>query len=249
MSQTKVKESVLSNKEQASIDSGSPQAESPDDPATVAFESLRKEVALVRRAVAGLAAERATSPDYSETLGNILQAGMVTARRLQTLTELPTLHLTPEEMARQITTAGEAVRRADHVALAEANTAMRETAQELQHQLQSARAAKRQRIWLLTTGVVGLVAGMVLWAVIAGFKAPTAPASHQSPEQKAAEILGMDQKAAGKHLIQTAAPGLWQDVLLGQRIVVANREVLRKCSKQNRKPSAKCVITLLRQEP
>ena len=45
-----------------------PQAEA--DPATLAFEALREEVALVRRAVAGLAAERAAIeiPDYSEEL-------------------------------------------------------------------------------------------------------------------------------------------------------------------------------------
>ena len=47
------------------------------DPATLAFEALREEVGLVRRAVAGLSAERAANetPDYSETLGKILRAG------------------------------------------------------------------------------------------------------------------------------------------------------------------------------
>ena len=51
-----------------------PQAEA--DPATLAFEALREEVALVRRAVAGLAAERTSIeiPDYSETLGQIMRA-------------------------------------------------------------------------------------------------------------------------------------------------------------------------------
>ena len=43
------------------------------DPAAKAFEALREEVALARRAVAGLAAERASIeiPDYSATLGEI----------------------------------------------------------------------------------------------------------------------------------------------------------------------------------
>jgi hypothetical protein len=55
----------------------------PDDSAAAAFEALREEVALVRRAVCGLAAERATTtiPYYSQTLANILQA--VAANRFE----------------------------------------------------------------------------------------------------------------------------------------------------------------------
>lgn len=45
----------------------------PADPAdaAAAFEALRREVALLNVAVAGLAAERRPAPDYSETLGEI----------------------------------------------------------------------------------------------------------------------------------------------------------------------------------
>ena len=43
------------------------------DPAAVAFEAMRSELALLRRAVEGLAVERGAAdvPDYSETLGVI----------------------------------------------------------------------------------------------------------------------------------------------------------------------------------
>ena len=52
------------------------------DPAPLAFEALRGEVALVRRAVAGLAAERASIdiPDYSETLGQIIRVSSATGQ-------------------------------------------------------------------------------------------------------------------------------------------------------------------------
>ena len=73
-------------------------AETPDpvpahadaDPATLAFEALREEVALVRRAVAGLSAERASIeiPDYSETLGQIMRASAATAQNLKALAEI-----------------------------------------------------------------------------------------------------------------------------------------------------------------
>jgi hypothetical protein len=63
------------------------------DPATLAFEALREEVALVRRAVAGLAAERASIdfPDYSETLGQIMRASSAIRQSVKALAEMPAL--------------------------------------------------------------------------------------------------------------------------------------------------------------
>ena len=71
-------------------------AEQTIDPAALAFEALREEVALARRAVAGLAAERASIeiPDYSESLGKIMQSSAATAKTLRALTEVPILHAT-----------------------------------------------------------------------------------------------------------------------------------------------------------
>jgi hypothetical protein len=65
------------------------------DPATLAFEAPREEVALVRRAIAGLSAERASIeiPDYSETLGQIMRASAVTAPSLKALAEMSGLIL------------------------------------------------------------------------------------------------------------------------------------------------------------
>jgi hypothetical protein len=61
------------------------------DPATLVFEALRTEVALVRRAVAGLSAERASIeiPHYSETLGQIMRASAATAQNLKALAVRP----------------------------------------------------------------------------------------------------------------------------------------------------------------
>lgn len=218
----------------------------PDDTAAAAFEALREEVALVRRAVGGLAAERSaiTIPDYSETLANILQAGTITARQLKVLAELPALSITPDQLARQIAAAGETARRGDQLALTEASTVLRNAAQELKTQLRTIRSAKVQRNWLIATGVGGLIAGMVLWAALAGLWVRNPPEHRGSPEQKAAAILGMDQVAAGEHLIQTAAPQLWQDIVLGDRIVIANRPALDVCRSKVRKQNARCVIVI-----
>lgn len=220
-----------------------------DDPAAAAFEALREEVALARRAVAGLAAERATIPDYSETLGQILQACAAAARKFKELKELPALHLTPESIGRQIADAAESARRANQTALTDASAALQQTTRDLNTHLQSARSAKSQRIWLAATGAVCLITGMALWAVIVGYVDRSPPIDHRSPEARAAAILGMEQTVAGEHLIQSAAPELWRDIVLGNRIVVANRHTLDLCLKGTGKQRKRCVITMPVAEP
>lgn len=222
----------------------------PADPATAAFEMLREEVALVRRAVAGLAAERASIdiPDYSETLAQILQANAMTAKRLKDLNEAPALQMSADSWAREIAKAGEAARHADHVALSQARATFQDTIENLQGLLRSARDAGRQDTWLIATGIAGIVAGTVLWAAIAGLLAPAEPARHGSPERQATAILGMSEEKAGEHLIQSASPQLWQDLVLGDRIVVANRETLNRClhkTRENHNRAERCIIELL----
>nr|WP_241769381.1 hypothetical protein [Sphingomonas melonis] len=94
--------------------------------AAEAFEAMRGELALLRRAVEGLAAERSGQdmPNYTETLG-VLQQGVNTAgeniaRIGQFLKAAPALAMTPEQMAQRIAAAGNAARREDQAALAKA---------------------------------------------------------------------------------------------------------------------------------
>jgi len=223
-----------------------PHDPSSDDPAAAAFEALREEVALVRRAVTGLAAERAATaiPDYSETLGRILQASKAVAGQLKTFTELPALRLTPDAMAREIAAAAEIARRADHVTLMETSAAFRESTGKVQASLRSVRAADRQRLWLLATSIAAIVAGAVLWSIVTGLLASTTPITRQSPEQRAAAILQMDEAAAGEHLIQTSEPELWRDLVFGDHIVIANRNVLKLCQGKTGKQRGHCIIKL-----
>ena len=226
-----------------------PQPAPSDDPAAAAFEELRREVAMVHRAMAGLAAERATIPDYSETLGQILQASAASARWFKELKELPALHLTPESIGRQIDDAAQSARRTNHAVLTEASAVLQQITRELGRHLQSAHTAKSQRMWLAATGVVCLISGMILWAVIAGRQELRPTVDQRSPEAKAAAILGMDQTSAGERLIQTSAPQLWQDIVLGNRIVVANRHTLDVCLRNASTSHKRCVITMPAAKP
>ena len=121
------------------------QSQAPADPAALAFEALREEVALVRRAVTGLAAERAAIeiPDYSETLGQIVRASEATAASLKTLAAMPALRLTAHDWAHEIAAASEQARRADQEALTQARDALQQAARDMTAKLTSAKSADK----------------------------------------------------------------------------------------------------------
>src|SRR5450432_2283319 len=88
----------------------------------LAFEELCEEVALLRRAVTGLAAERGANgiPDHSETLGQIIRASAATATGPKALAATPVLPLTAKDWVREIAAANEQARRSDHEAITSA---------------------------------------------------------------------------------------------------------------------------------
>jgi len=134
------------------------------DPAALAFEELRQEVALTRRAVAGLAAERAAIeiPDYSETLGKITQSSAATAKFLRALAERAILHATVQDWANAIEQATTPARQADRDALIRFHSQLHQVADDMAESLRKARTADNQRQWLLWTFGGALLAGMLL---------------------------------------------------------------------------------------
>ena len=138
---------------------GSGQADEGEDQAARAFESLRAEVSLMRRAVERLAAERAEvaeAPDYSETLGVMSRNLSATVQRIDTLVKSPALSMTPETIGRQIDTAGHTVRMEDHRVFLAARQGLEDVAARLGRHLQSNAAAGEQRRRLWQVGLAGL---------------------------------------------------------------------------------------------
>jgi len=165
----------------------------------MAFEALRKEVALVSSAVAGLAAERAAnaSPDYSETLAKIVRACAATTANLKMLADKPALQRTAQDWAREIAAAGKEARRSDQEALTQARDAFQQAARDMTAKLSSAKSADKQRQWLLWTGAAGVCTGMLLLAIGIGPVVRAMPQSWHWPESIAASILRLDREAAG----------------------------------------------------
>lgn len=156
-----------------------PQDMQESDPATRAFEQMRGEIALVRRAVEKLAAERAdiVIPDYSTTLGEIAQRLGATAQGMKALAAQPAMQITPDEMASQIDAAALNARQSDHTAIAEAQSRFNQASHDLRAIVRSARTVEQQRRHLYWAAVGGVWIGMLLWAIVPGVLARSAPPS------------------------------------------------------------------------
>ncbi|MFH8654858.1 DUF6118 family protein [Sphingomonas paucimobilis] len=230
-----------------------------DDPAE-AFDRLRaviegqdRELALLRRAVEGLAAERGAIdvPDYSETLGHLQQGVNTTAENIgrigQFLKAAPALAMTPEQMAQRIAAAGSAARREDQAALAKAGEDKARVMAELRAITGSAWTRADQKNRQLWFGVGGMAIGILAWAIVPGLVArEIAPASWQWPERFAARTLDLPRWEAGQRMMQSASPTAFRAIVGADRIVTANRETIEACSKAavRKRETVRCTVRI-----
>jgi hypothetical protein len=129
--------------------------------AAQAFESLRGEVALLRRAVEALAAERRETPDYRPSIEalSVRQQQLVEATRK--LAGAAVLVMTPEQVAAKL---GDGVRTIGAVqadALREVLAKLQGTAEQLGVRAKHVRDAEAQTWWLAGATIAGWVCGMM----------------------------------------------------------------------------------------
>lgn len=230
-----------------------------DDPAE-AFDRLRaviegqdRELALLRRAVEGLAAERGAIdvPDYSETLGHLQQGVNTAAENIgrigQFLKAAPALAMTPEHMAQRIVAAGSAARREDQAALAKAGEDKVRVMAELRAVAGSAWTRADQKNRQLWFGLGGAAIGILAWAILPGLVArEIAPASWQWPERMAARTLELPRWEAGQRMMQSASPTAYRAIVGAGRIVTANRETIEGCGKAaaRKRETVRCTVRI-----
>ena len=221
--------------------------------AAEAFEAMRGELALLRRAVEGLAAERSgqDAPDYSETLGRMQQGMDGATGRLdyigKMLAAAPVMAMTPEQMAQRIAAAGNAARREDQAALAKAGEDKSRVMAELRAIAGSAWTRVDQKNRQLWFGLGGVAIGILAWAILPGLVArEIAPASWQWPERMAARTLDMPRWEAGQRMMQSASPTAFSAIVGADRIVTANREAIERCSKAaaRRRETVRCTVRI-----
>ncbi|OWK27517.1 DUF6118 family protein [Sphingomonas dokdonensis] len=214
------------------------------DAAVEAFEGVRGELALLRRAIEGIAArdDRPEPPDYSETLAQITKLATGTYQRAEILRKAGE----EEAVARQVAARISGAVAEDRQAVKTAAGELRDATRTLQGVTASARRAEDQKRWVMLAAIGGIVVGMVLWAVFAGIVARAVPASWQWPEKMAARTLAMPMWEGGQRMMRTSAPEAFANIAAGDRIVTANREALEACRKRaNRaREAVRCTITV-----
>lgn len=203
------------------------------DAAAEAFDALRSEVALLRRAIEGLSAQQPERPpNYSPSLAKIEKATVALGERVEQLAANPMLTLTPDAVATHLRTHATAARQEVQHELSGVMTAFSNATGVLTQSAGVIRTREAQRRWVAYAVLAGGVAAVIGWLGLSGPAARTLPASWQVPERIAAATLGQDRWAAGTRLMRGADEAAWRRLVQGQGIVVQNRRVLEACWKR-----------------
>lgn len=185
---------------------------SANDPASKAFDRLRREVTTMRLAVEHLADApgKIEIPDYTATLTQIDGRITATHKALRTLADRPAIALTPEALARQIAAAGVEARRVEQATFDKATSTFITLGRELSSITASALTERQQFKMQLWFGGLGIAVGAMLMAVTPIIANDLAPESWLWPEKKAANVLGRDMWNAGERLQAVSDPERWK---------------------------------------
>ncbi|KEZ16890.1 hypothetical protein CP98_03862 [Sphingobium yanoikuyae] len=212
----------------------------PMDPATRAFTELKGELALLRRAVEHVAAEKADIeiPDYSNTLAKLSKSVIAIERA-------PALQMTPEEFQSQIEAAAALARREDQAAITELKRELADTRRDLRATIGTAATIAQQERdrWRWAGG--GFVAGCLAWAVLPGFVARIAPTDWHWPERLAARTVREPTLwQAGIRIMQADSPQAWQFIADAAELRRDNHEAIDACEQQavKAKQPVRCTI-------
>lgn len=207
---------------------------SDDEPsATEAFEQLRAEVALLRRAIEGLATATVdtAAPDYSPTLAGLRKAIDGVGERVAALAGDPPV--TSNQMAAGIAAVAAHARNEGQRELAQAKGALEKAVRDLVQAAGAVRAVRTDRRRLVVAAVGGVVAGIGLWTSLSGPIARALPENWQAPERLAAATLGLPRWDAGRRLMARADASSWRDLADAGALVRANAKAIQECQKRS----------------
>jgi len=216
------------------------------DPAR-AFEDLRAEVAVMRRAVEALpgAWEENQPPDYSPDLGRIAKGLAVVAAQLDVINRHPALTMTPEQHRQAIAQAGNGLMREAAQKLDRATQDTERERQQLANLIGSARRQDEQRNWLWWTGLTSFGVALVLGLVLSPYLASVFFwGSWQTGV--AATVMNADRWDAGIALMKAGNPDGWNSAINAWNLVRANQKEITACSDvaDRIKKDQRCSITV-----
>lgn len=207
-----------------------------------AFEALRAQVALLHKAVEGMAADARGTVDYSPTLGAMAES----LGKIEEKLNSPALSETPEFWAGRQAQAVASARRDAQADLNKAETALRQAAKAIEGAAATHQTVVEHRKALVAVGSFALIVGVMLYALLAGPIARRLPESWQAPERMAAATLGLDRWEAGQRLMSGANPEAWPHIVTGSKLAKANQETLEGCVSEAKKASkaVACRVTV-----
>ena len=216
------------------------------DPAQ-AFEDLRAEVSVLRRAIEGLPASMREHrpPDYSQDLA-ILGKGLdEIGQSLETVLASPALNLTPEQQGQGIARAGSALVRDAAQRLDRAAQEAERERSRLSGLIGQAWARDRQVRLLCWAGGVAFAAGLLLSPILASL----APFGLNT--RVAALVMREDRWMAGGELMRAANPEAWNRFVADTRFVGDNREAIEACRAEAALTgkTQRCTVAAAPQEP
>ena len=182
------------------------------DPAAEAFARLEGELALMRRAVQHLAAERAdiVIPDYGRTLTDMAKRMGAISESLKGMAGHPAMQMTPDSIGNRIAAAAESARRTDHDRISQARDDLHHAAQAMRSVTAHARTVAEQRQQLYQVAGGALLAGILLWSFLPGTIARAVPDSWHWPERMATRMVGESTRwDAGARLMQSDSAEAW----------------------------------------
>ena len=132
-----------------------------------AFEDLRGEISLLRRAIEGLTVERRDQPDYGPTLEALANSNQEIRDWARKVSERPAVRLTPLQIGEQIEQSVGNLRAQDRDQLEVAHGQLTNALKEMRTLSATARAASEQARREKIVGGLSFLSGIVLLTVLA----------------------------------------------------------------------------------
>lgn len=213
------------------------------DPAK-AFDDLRAEVSVLRRAVEALpeAWRENRPPDYSPDLGRVIKGLHQVGQHLAAIEENPVLKMTPESYRRGVEQAGLAASREMAGVFQKAIGEVQAERKRLAGIIGQARDRREQRRWLVGVGVSALLFGLAVAPPV--FREMTW--LHFSQRVASFIVGGRDRWDSGATMMAEAQPESWEYLMWKNRLIEDNQPKIRDCrieASQKKTPKI-CVITV-----
>lgn len=182
-----------------------------DEPASetaLAFDDLRAEISLLRRAVEGLTAARERVPDYTPTLGSMNAQLKSTQDALQRIERSPAIARTPVELTKEIVQAAVMARAEDARKLDEARDTIARSIGRVDGIVERAQSVEGQSRLVRRSCAATAMATILLLSILPGAIARSLPASWHVPEWMAARIIGSEPVDVDKGVRAVSQPRL-----------------------------------------